>query len=99
MISTKGLDVADTAWKLSLFGVILVSIFPYSIRMRKNADQNNSEYGHFLRNVREVLKLTLSKWENTNIHARKTRHSLKSIYSSSKSTMEIPEQCVKSIQS
>ena len=22
---------------------------PYSIRMRENMDQNNSEYGHFLR--------------------------------------------------
>ena len=22
---------------------------PYSVRMRKNTDQNNSEYGHFLR--------------------------------------------------
>ena len=25
------------------------SIFPYSVRMRKNTDQNNSEYGHFSR--------------------------------------------------
>ena len=25
------------------------SISPYSVRMRKNAYQNNSEYGHFLR--------------------------------------------------
>ena len=23
------------------------SISPYSVRMRENADQNNSEYGHF----------------------------------------------------
>ena len=23
------------------------SISPYSVQMRKNADQNNSEYGHF----------------------------------------------------
>ena len=51
---------------MSLFGVILVRIFPafsrirteygeirrispYSVRMRKNEDQNNSKYGHFLR--------------------------------------------------
>ena len=27
------------------------SISPYSVQMRENADQNNSEYGHFLRNV------------------------------------------------
>ena len=31
-----------TTWKVSVFGVILVRIFPYS-------DQNNSEYGNFLR--------------------------------------------------
>ena len=24
------------------------SISPYSVRMRENTDQNNSEYGHFL---------------------------------------------------
>ena len=27
------------------------SISPYSVRMRDNADQNNSEYGHFSRSV------------------------------------------------
>ena len=40
-----------TAWKVSAFGVILVHIFPYSVRMRENADQNNSKYEHFLRSV------------------------------------------------
>ena len=46
--------------KVSLFGVILVRIFPAFSRIRsvfspnarkcgKNADQNKSEYGHFLR--------------------------------------------------
>ena len=30
------------------YGEIL-GISPYSVRMRENADQNNSEYGHFLR--------------------------------------------------
>ena len=44
---------------MSVFGVILVrirtedgevrSISPYSVRMWENADQTNSEYGHFLR--------------------------------------------------
>ena len=33
--------LVNTAWKLSIFGVILV-------RMRENAAQNNSEYGLFL---------------------------------------------------
>ena len=27
------------------------SISPYSVRMRENGDQNDSEYGHFSRNV------------------------------------------------
>ena len=38
-----------TTWKVSLFGVIVVRISPYSVRMRENTDQNNSAYGHFLR--------------------------------------------------
>ena len=29
------------------------SISPYSVRMRQNTDQNNSEYGNFLRSVRK----------------------------------------------
>ena len=41
--------------KVYIFGVILAHIFthlilriyPYSVRMRENKDQNNSEYGHF----------------------------------------------------
>ena len=32
------------------YGEIL-RISPYSVRMRENADQNNSEYGHFLRSA------------------------------------------------
>ena len=35
------------------YGEIL-PISPYSVQMRENADQNNSEYGHFSRSV-EVL--------------------------------------------
>ena len=31
------------AWNMSLFGILLVRrIFPYSVRMRENADQKNS---------------------------------------------------------
>ena len=33
------------------YGEIL-RISPYSVRMRENEDQNNSEYGHFLRRAR-----------------------------------------------
>ena len=62
------------AWKVSLFGVILVRIFPhsgwigeipsisrsislYSFQMRENADQKNSEYGHFLRSDRGYIMI------------------------------------------
>ena len=38
------------------------SISPYSVKMRENSDQNNSEYGHFLRSDRDSLTLTLSKY-------------------------------------
>ena len=63
-----------TVWKMSVFGVILVSIFlhsdwiwrdteylslfPYSVRMRENTDHNNIEYGHFLRNVNTIANFT-----------------------------------------
>ena len=47
-----------TVWKVSVFGVILVCILlhsdwvsPYSVQMRENAEQNNSEYWHFLRSA------------------------------------------------
>ena len=46
-----------TAWRMSLFRVFLIRIFAhsewirrdreYSVRMRENMDQKNSEYGHF----------------------------------------------------
>ena len=34
-----------------VFGVILVPIFRHSDWIRENADQNNSEYGHFFRSA------------------------------------------------
>ena len=42
--------------KVSVLGIILVHIFPHSdwirtVRMREGKDQNNSEYGHFLRSI------------------------------------------------
>ena len=52
---------------MSVFGVILFHIFlnsdrirtafisPYSVRMRENADQNNSECGLFLRSVSNMI--------------------------------------------
>ena len=32
--------------KVSVFEVIKVQFFPYSVQIRENADQNKSEYGH-----------------------------------------------------
>ena len=51
-----------TAYKVSIFGVILVRIFPHSdcterygvsasVQMRENTDQNHSEYEHFSRSA------------------------------------------------
>ena len=40
------------------YGEIL-RISPYSVRMQENADQNNSEYGHFLLSVLNMIKQTL----------------------------------------
>ena len=62
----------DTAWKMSSFGVILVLIIPHLEWIRwdtpylslfsPNEDQNNSEYGHFLRSVEwSCTSTTLSK--------------------------------------
>ena len=45
---------ALTLREVSVFGVILVRIFPHSgfaFRIRENTDQKNSEYGHFLLSV------------------------------------------------
>ena len=43
------------------YGEIL-RISPYSVRMRENVDQNNSEYGHFLRSACFVIQITCSDW-------------------------------------
>ena len=37
------------------YGEIL-RVSPYAVRMRENMDQNNSEYGHFLRSKNVVKK-------------------------------------------
>ena len=39
-------------------GVILFRIFLYSVRMRENANQNNSQYGNFLR--KESLQIYIN---------------------------------------
>ena len=35
----------------------LESFCPYSVRMRKNTGQNNSEYGHFSRSGTDIQKI------------------------------------------
>ena len=73
---------------MSIFGVILVCIFqhsdwigeklrisPHSVQMLENTDQNNSEYGHFLRSyisLRHLLKGTCT-FSNINIRKKKNR--------------------------
>ena len=62
--SNSYLPVILIAWNVSVFGVILVPIFRHSdwirrdteylsgsVRLWENADQNNFDYGHFLRSV------------------------------------------------
>ena len=58
-----------TAQKVSVLGVILVRIFPhldwmreYSVRIRENTDQNNSEYGHFLHSESLTCLKLMSKY-------------------------------------
>ena len=39
-------------WHFPIFGKTeILRISPHSVRMQENVDQNNSEYGHFLRSV------------------------------------------------
>ena len=42
----------------------ILRISPYSVQIQENADQNNSEYGHFSRSARE-LSYTFLFWEMT----------------------------------
>ena len=62
-----------TVWKLSVFGVFLICIFPhsdwillsispYSVRMLEKTDQKNSEYEHFSHSGIAVIFLN---WANT----------------------------------
>ena len=38
-----------------------VRIWCYSVQMRENTNQNNSEYGHFLRSVHKINHLNLGQ--------------------------------------
>ena len=35
---------------------------PYSVKMRENTDQKNSEYGHFLRSIDKSKYLITLQW-------------------------------------
>ena len=70
----KWISACATAWKVSVFGVILVRIFPHSdwirrdpylVQMLENTDQNNSEYGNFLRSV--LMETFYAVYINDNI--------------------------------
>ena len=40
-----------------VYGEIL-RLSPYSVRMRESMDQNNSEYGHFLRSDSDLVNIS-----------------------------------------
>ena len=44
----------------------ILNISIYSARMRKNADQNNSEHGHFSRSAIHSLGIKTKKYSNNN---------------------------------
>ena len=52
------------------------SISPYSVQMRENADQYNSEYGHFLRSISPY---SVQKRENADQNNSEHGHFLRSI--------------------
>ena len=67
----KETEYYNTAYKVSVFGVILVCIFPHSDWIRRDTDQNNSEYGHFLRSViYNQPNIYLFKFNNRNTRKR-----------------------------
>ena len=43
-------------------------ISPYSVRMRENVVQNNSEYKHFLRSIAYKHKNCVFLWKETSTH-------------------------------
>ena len=47
----------------------LFGIAPYSVRMRENTDQNNSEYAHFLHSVTCIAKRVLVVWKSWRLKA------------------------------
>ena len=50
----------ENCWYWKNSNCISLRISPYSVRMQENADQNNSEYGHFSRSaiLEEIFEMT-----------------------------------------
>ena len=88
------LYIQSTAWNVSRVGVILVPIFqslhwihwtlilrisPYSVRMRGNTDQNNSDYGQFLRSGLLLNDYLLLKFHRLEVFIEADKVLLKSV--------------------
>ena len=61
----KGCPYSELFWSVfsrirTEFGDIL-PISSYSVRIRENTDQNNSDYGHFLRSLLPLIHMFLAK--------------------------------------
>ena len=54
---SKKCPYSELFW--SPFSSIFYAFSPYSVRMRENADQNNSEQGHFSRRVERLVSVAL----------------------------------------
>ena len=73
--------LTETAQKVCVFGVILVGDFLYSVRMRENADKNNSKYGYFSRSVSIDIKQKKEKIFPYKIHCKKKKFSMRDFFS------------------
>ena len=56
-------EMRSTAWKVSVLEAFPVRTFPHSDWIRENADQKNSEYGHFSR--RNLFPMFVSFYSST----------------------------------
>ena len=86
-------SVSSRIW--TKYGEILC-VSPYSVRMRKNTDQNNSEYGHFSRSemywsvfsriqtdygeIRNTSQYSVRMRENTDQNNSEYSNFLRSVY-------------------
>ena len=66
------------AFRLYTEGLCITRISPYSVRMRENPDQNNSEYGQFSRSREFWQRLLIACKVNT---AQKMKFSIKDFFS------------------